>query len=135
MGSKNMSDRRCVVVLVTALLVNALTAWAHTPSPLGQSPQAGVVAHKVTRKLKIRKKPNPGYTEEAKSVGIQGVVVLRVEFRADGTIGDVQPVKGLPGGLTEKAIEAARLIEFEPELVDGQPSGKMLTVTYRFRLG
>jgi TonB family protein len=101
---------------------------------LFHSPVAVKVSYKVTRKLKIKKKPNPEYTSEAKSGGIQGVVVLRVEFKADGTIGDIQTVRGLPRGLTEKAIEAARLIKFQPEMVNGQPTTKTLTVTYRFSL-
>jgi len=129
-----MSDRRYVIFLVPALLLGTVATWAHPSVRVGQSPQTDNAGHKVTRKLKIKKKPNPRYTEEARSKGIEGVVVLRVEFRADGTIGDIQPVKELQGGLTERAIEVARLIEFEPEMVDDQPSSKTLTVTYRFNL-
>ncbi|HEX8772110.1 MAG TPA: energy transducer TonB [Pyrinomonadaceae bacterium] len=130
-----MSDRRYILFLVPALLLlGAVAAWAQPRALLSRLPQADNAGHKVTRKLKINKKPNPQYTEEARSRGIEGVVVLRVEFKADGTIGDIKPVKALSGGLTEKAIEAARLIEFEPQMVDDQPSSKTLTVTYRFNL-
>ncbi|HEY6186549.1 MAG TPA: energy transducer TonB [Pyrinomonadaceae bacterium] len=129
-----MSDRRRLVFLVLPLLLSTTVVWAQPPTMLFHSPVAVKVSYKVTRKLKIKKKPNPEYTSEAKSGGIQGVVVLRVEFKADGTIGDIQTVRGLPRGLTEKAIEAARLIKFQPEMVNGQPTTKTLTVTYRFSL-
>lgn len=130
-----VSDRRRLIFLVLPLLLSTTVVWAQPATLLGHSPGPIKASYKITRKLKIKKKPNPEYTNEAKSGGIQGVVVLRVEFKADGTIGDIQPIRGLPRGLTEKAIEAARLIKFEPEMVDGQPTSKTLTVTYRFSLG
>jgi len=87
-----------------------------------------------TRRLVIKAKPNPGYTLEARRNGVEGRVVLRVEFRADGQIGDITPLEELPDGLTEKAVEAAKLIEFEPELRDGQPVTRTLRVMFQFRL-
>lgn len=129
-----MSYRRYLVFLALPLFLGTAVVWAQPPTLLGRLPQTGNAGLKITRKLKIRKKPNPQYTEEARRSGVEGMVVLRVEFRADGTIGDINPVEELPGGLTEKAIEAARLIEFEPQMVDGQPSSKTLMVSYRFNL-
>jgi periplasmic protein TonB len=87
-----------------------------------------------TRRLVIKAKPNPGYTLEARRNGVEGRVVLRVEFRAGGQIGDITPLEELPDGLTEKAVEAAKLIEFEPELRDGQPVTRTLRVMFQFRL-
>jgi TonB family protein len=126
-----VSDRSCAVFLILTLLFSSTAAWARPSTLVRQSPQA---SHKITRKLKIKKKPNPKYTDEARSIRLQGQVVLRVEFKADGTIGEIETLSGLPRGLTEKAIEAARLIEFEPEMVDGQPVSKRLLIMYRFRL-
>jgi TonB family protein len=61
------------------------------------------------------------YTQEAKNLGVQGTVVLQVVFQADGTIGAVKVIRGLPHGLTENAIGAARKIKFEPAMKDGKP--------------
>jgi hypothetical protein len=61
-------------------------------------------------------------------------VVLRVEFRADGSVGEIQPLGKLPDGLTEKAVEAAKLIKFQPEMKDGQPVSKTLEIVYIFKL-
>ncbi|MFN7826554.1 MAG: energy transducer TonB, partial [Acidobacteriota bacterium] len=40
--------------------------------------------------------------------------VLNVVFTADGRITNIRVVRGLPDGLTEKALEAAQRIRFNP---------------------
>ena len=52
------------------------------------------------------------YTDGARQAGIQGKVVLRVVFQANGSIGAVDVVSGLPEGLTEEAVKAARMMVF-----------------------
>jgi TonB family protein len=71
--------------------------------------------------LKILSKPRPFYTAEARSQGVQGTVRLKVTFISSGAIGAITVITGLPYGLTEKAIEAARSIRFEPAKVNGVP--------------
>ncbi|MER3430211.1 MAG: hypothetical protein C4324_04050, partial [Blastocatellia bacterium] len=65
---------------------------------------------------------------------IQGSVTLRVTFLANGTIGPISVIKGLPYGLTEQAIAAAREIKFEPEMVNGVPRTTTRPVTYNFTI-
>ncbi len=76
----------------------------------------------------IISQPKPGYTEAARQNKIAGKVVLSVEFRADGTIGEVQVVRSPGYGLDECAVEAARHIRFRPAIKDGVP------VVYRSRV-
>lgn len=61
----------------------------------------------------------PGYSEEARKKKIGGAVDLRVEFRADGTVGGVNIVHGLGYGLDEKAAESVQRILFLPAIRDG----------------
>src|SRR5262249_37749897 len=61
------------------------------------------------------------YTQEAKDNKVEGMVVLMVVFGVDGQLGDIKVVHGLPYGLTEKAIEAAKKIRFNPAVKEGQP--------------
>lgn len=82
--------------------------------------------------LKILSKPRPAYTELARTEGAQGEVVLRVTFLANGTIGAISPVKGLPFGLTESAIATARTIRFEPQTRNGVPEAVTRSVTFTF---
>lgn len=86
----------------------------------------------VTIALKIINKPRPSYTDEARQSGIQGDVILRVSFLSNGTIGKIDVVKGLGGGLTERAIQSARKITFEPVILNGRPQTVTKQIEYGF---
>ena len=57
---------------------------------------------------RILSKPDPSYSQEALRKKITGRVLLHVLFSKTGQINDIQVVKGLPYGLTERAVAAAR---------------------------
>jgi TonB family protein len=65
---------------------------------------------------------------------VQGNVVLKVTFLANGKIGAVTPVSGLGFGLTQQAIDAAKKIRFEPAMKNGKPYSKVATVSYTFTI-
>lgn len=88
----------------------------------------------VTTKVKIISKPKPGYTNEARQNQVTGTVRLRVVFTASGQIGSVSPVSGLPNGLTEQAIAAAKGIRFEPAMKNGVPTSSQSIVEYTFSI-
>ena len=88
----------------------------------------------VTQGIKIISKPRPGYTDAARTNNIQGTVILRVTFLASGQIGSISPIKGLPNGLTEQAIAAARRIAFEPAKRDGQGQTVTKQIEYSFSI-
>jgi len=85
------------------------------------------------KKLRILSKPDAGYTDEARRNNVSGQVVLRVLFAETGQITQISVVRGLPFGLTERAIAAARQIEFEPAELDGKKVAYPLVVVYNFR--
>ena len=74
------------------------------------------------------------YTEEARQNKIQGTVVLSVVFTADGRITSIKVVRGLPDGLTEKAIEAAQRIRFNPAVRAGTPVSVRGNLEFTFNL-
>src|SRR5262245_35829084 len=74
------------------------------------------------------------YTQEAKDNKVEGMVVLSVVFGAHGQIGDIRVIEGLPHGLTQKAIEAASKIRFEPAMKDGQPVSVRGKLEFNFNL-
>jgi TonB family protein len=88
----------------------------------------------VTQALKIVSKPKATYTDAARANNVQGVVILRVTFLASGAVGDISTVRGLPNGLTEQAIAAARRIQFEPSKVDGVGRSVTRQVEYSFTM-
>jgi len=84
--------------------------------------------------LKIVYKEKARYTAEVRSKGIEGTVTLRVTFLASGGIGSITTIRGLPCGLTENAVEAARKMRFEPERVDGVARTTSRPVTFTFNI-
>lgn len=87
-----------------------------------------------SQSLQIKYKPIPKYTEEARNNNIQGKVRVRVTFLANGEIGSVSEVVGLPFGLTAKAIEAAKKMKFEPQKSNGVPIIVTKVVVYTFTI-
>ncbi len=89
---------------------------------------------RVTQPLRITYKQKAQYTDAARTNGVQGTVTLRVTFLASGGIGSITTVKGLPHGLTEQAIAAARSMRFEPELANGVPRTTTRPVSFTFNI-
>ncbi|HKX26258.1 MAG TPA: energy transducer TonB [Blastocatellia bacterium] len=74
------------------------------------------------------------YTEQARLNKVQGTVELDVLFRADGTISNIRVVSGLPDGLTEKAVEAALRVRFQPAIKNGVPISVRGPLRFDFNL-
>jgi TonB family protein len=88
----------------------------------------------VTTKVRVLRKPNPAYTEEARRNQVTGTVILRCIFGANGRVFGFHVIAGLPSGLTERAMIAARQIKFIPATKDGRPISMRLEVQYNFNL-
>jgi TonB family protein len=101
---------------------------------LDQDQAVGFSPKEVDVKAEITAKPEPGYTREARRVGVQGVVVLKVLLLGDGKLDRVRVVRRLPYGLTENAIRAACEIKFKPAMKGGAPVSQWVTLEYAFRL-
>lgn len=92
------------------------------------------VGKDVSRKAVLVMKPEPTYTEEARQNAVTGVVVLKVVFFSDGSVGNIRTVYGLPYGLTEQAIQAARKMKFIPAVKDGKFVSMWMQLEYNFNL-
>lgn len=53
-------------------------------------------------------KPEPAYTEEARSNQLEGTLLLKAVFAADGTVTNIKVASGLLDGLEDQATEAAK---------------------------
>ena len=69
------------------------------------------------------------YPEEAKKQGIEGTVIMTFIINSDGTISDVETLRGVGGGCDE---EAMRVIQNAPNWTPAQQGGK--PVNCRMRL-
>ena len=88
----------------------------------------------VSERARVLSKPEPQYTEEARRSGITGTVILRVVFSRSGEVTNIRALQPLAGGLTEKAIAAARQIQFVPAKKNGQPVSMYMQLEYNFNL-
>jgi TonB family protein len=88
----------------------------------------------VNSKARVLSKPEPQYTEEARKNQITGTVVLRAVFTSGGQVTGIKAVSGLPYGLTERAIAAARQIKFVPATKDGRAVSMYIQLEYNFNL-
>ena len=88
----------------------------------------------VTAKAVIISKPEPGFTEDARKNNVTGLVRLRAVLSSGGAVQNISVIKGLPDGLTEKAITAARNIRFRPAQKDGRTVSQWITLEYNFNI-
>lgn len=77
----------------------------------------------------------PEYTDEARNNNVQGAVRLRILVDEGGTVKSVRVVRGLPHGLTQKAIESGYKTRFKPAMKDGKavPYWIIIEVTFTLR--
>lgn len=94
----------------------------------------GFEPKEVDTVAEINARPEPKYTEEARRMGVQGRVVLKLLLSADEKIDRIRVVKPLPYGLTENAIRSACKVKFKPAIKGGQPVDQWLTMEYGFTL-
>ena len=79
--------------------------------------------------------PAPEFSDEAVKAKFQGTVVLGVRVDPDGTLSKIFVLRGLPCGLTDKAIESVRGWTFKPGAgPDGEPVSVEMPVELTFLL-
>lgn len=102
-------------------------SFDRTAEPIFSSKEMDTIARLIS-------KPEPQYTAKARDEQITGTVVLKCIFAGNGKVVNIRVVKGLPGGLTEASIEAARKIKFKPGMKDGNPVSMWIQLEYNFNL-
>jgi TonB family protein len=125
----------------TATAVHSRVAAAVQPGGFADAdvPAAPVVHSHVAETTpatpaQIISKPVPTYTAEAKSLRIEGEVLLEVVLEASGNLHVVRVVRGLGHGLDDNAVKAAQQIHFKPAVRDGQPTDSTVVLHIIFQL-
>ena len=94
----------------------------------------GLSPKEVDVKAQITAMPEPRYTREARQVGVQGLVVLKLLVLSDGKLDRIRVVRPVPFGLTENLVFAACEAKLKPAMKGGQPVAQWLTLEYAFLL-
>jgi TonB family protein len=84
--------------------------------------------------LELISKPAVQYTAEARQLKVQGDVILRVTFLANGQVAVQGILRGLGHGLDEEAQRVAQQIRFRPATRDGRPVDMTTNITITFQL-
>ena len=100
------------------------------PDPAPTPVRAGIDVDPPKAILRIE----PRYTETARRIRYEGAVILSLLIDTEGRVADVTVLRGLPFGLTESAVTAARQWLFEPCTFNDQPVKVRMTLTVHFRI-
>jgi TonB family protein len=124
-------------ILVTLLMVFGFEAAAiaqGSNSVANDEKCAGRIYEpkEVTQHPKYGTRESPGLTPEALAHGVRGRVVLTAVLCRTGKITDIKVIEGLPFGMTERVIEAARQIKFEPAERNGHKVSEKTQLEYNF---
>jgi TonB family protein len=111
--------------VASAGIPTAPTAVAAAPRTVVGPPDTDLI---------VLSKPQPQYTSEAKQLKIQGDVILRVTFMANGQVVVQGIVQGLGHGLDDEARREAQQFRFRPATHNGQPIDKTTNVIITFQL-
>jgi len=129
----NITLIRCASFLLMTVLVSSL-AMAQQPNQSTDDDRCAVQVFKgseVDHKLTILAKPEPEFSREDHRKYPSAVIILQAVFCGSGKVTDIKVKSGVSDALDEKAIDAARRIQFIPAEKDGQKVSQVLTVEYR----
>jgi TonB family protein len=101
---------------------------------LGEDPDQIYTGRDVDVKARLLKRPEPPYTSDARKNRVEGTVILKVVMSKTGRVENIKVIVGLPHGLTEQAIKAARQITFVPAMKYGKPVSMWMQLEYNFSL-
>jgi TonB family protein len=103
------------------------------PPPEPEKPVVFIVGGEVTRPVRIAG-PNPVYPEPARRAHITGTVMLECLIDKSGNVIELKPVRGLPLGLTESALEAVSKWRFRPSTLNDKPVEVIYLLSVHFNL-
>jgi TonB family protein len=84
--------------------------------------------------LKLIKKADPVYPEEARQAGIEGTVAIAVQTDTGGNVNQIKILKGAHDLLNKAAVEAVIQWKCEPMIIEGTPYGAEFTASFRFSI-
>jgi protein TonB len=103
------------------------------PPPVTPAPISRIQRSHIEPAM-ILSQPQPVYPPLARSVRIQGDVVLRAIIDKEGGVAELQVVSGHPI-LAQAALAAVRAWRYRPTLLNGEPVEVETTITVTFLLG
>ncbi|HZS09728.1 MAG TPA: TonB family protein [Blastocatellia bacterium] len=112
-----------------------LLAEHYQSTPHGTQMSADVYTlDQVDVKPKVLRRMPAKYTDEARAHHVSGIVILNLMVTRDGSVEKVKVIQGLPDGLDDSAVWAARNTRFSPAIKDGKPVNVQMTIEMSFNV-
>jgi len=111
------------------------TMWIYAQPNSRPEARTTFGSSEVQKRAHLNETPAPAYPDKARARKTEGEVRLEFVLAADGTVTHIFPMKPLPQGLTEAAIDAARRIKIAPAVRNGQPVSQFEILSYEFKKG
>lgn len=101
-----------------------------TPSAIPSSSSGGIATNVVpTTRIE------PVYPPRALRAGIEGMVTVEFTITTDGSVANIEVIKGEPPGVFDRAVvQAVSRWKFAPEIINGQPVEKRARQDIKFTL-
>jgi len=106
---------------------------APPPPPLPPAPQQPIRVGGQIKAPSRLKNVAPVYPAIAQAARMEGDVIIEATIGPDGTVQNARVLRSV-ALLDEAALEAVRMWEYSPTMLNGQPVPVIMTVTVRFRL-
>jgi hypothetical protein len=123
-----------LVILLIVFGFAAIAIAQNSNKPINDEKCAGrIYDHtQITQRPKFGPRTSPDLTPEALAHNVRGRVVLSAVLCRTGKLTDITVIEGLPFGMTERAIEVARQIKFEPAERNGRKVSEKTQLEYNF---
>jgi len=129
MNREAINSRKVLLIAIATLGVLVPFAAIKVSSAASASNLSAVAAPAVDQYTSP-----PLYSDEARSLGVEGKVVLEVTIGVDGKLRNIQVTHGLGFGLDQNALVAVRNWHFVPGRRNGRPVGSSIRVDVEFNL-
>jgi TonB family protein len=129
MNREAISFTKAVLIAAAAFGVLVPLAAIQVSSAAAPSNPAGIVAPTVDQYT-----TPPLYSDEARSLGVEGKVVLEVTVGVDGKAREPRVIQGLGSGLDQNALVAVRDWHFVPGTRNGRPVESPVRIDVEFSL-
>ena len=117
-----------------ATLLAPLPAHAQEPAPAANATPEVTPPEEALVPPRLLEDALPAYPPDARDKGIEGQVIVRIWVLPDGSVADPEVVASADTLLDYAALEAARLLRFEPATLGGTPVSVQLDYRFRFTL-
>lgn len=120
-------------ILAASTFAAAVAAQAPNPTPSPKQRECSEPIDKsrdLSKQAKISAKPEPNFATRDRHRYMGETITLRAILCASGKVTDIVVTRGLTQDLDEKAIEAARQIQFTPAEKDGHKVSRSVILKY-----